>query len=303
MRPSAEARLGVGALLGLQLLTSVSGVALLGRTGPVIERIMDENVASTEAVEDMLAELGYRRGPTRFDAALLRARSNITEPDERRFIAVIDQERAAALAGDARARGALIGALRELGAVNRRSIARTERAATRLGLAGAWAMSLLGFFGFLMGLWTSRRVRTRLIAPISEVATVLSAVRAGDTLRRCAASGTSTEEHRLVDNLNWVLDRARASRAPAGDPVARACVVGLLERWGERPVLVVERTGVVAAANRVALQQLAGEDSVGAVARRVAAGDTPAGWSASPLGDDLVLVEGPAPTHALVSLP
>lgn len=209
MRAVSEARGGIGALLGLQLLTTVAAVALLGRLAPA------DLEATTEA--------------------------------------------------------------------------------GRLALAGAWAMAALGFVSFLAGLGLWRRVQRRVLAPILEVDAVLAAARAGDERRRCSKPWEPEAGGRLVENLNWALDRRVGTPdKPSEDAALRAVVVGLLDRTADRPALVVRADGGVTAANEVALAGLPEGATAGAVAEAVARGEAPTGWSVAPLGPGLWLATGPA---------
>ena len=78
MRLHREASIGIGAILALQILLSMLGIALLTRMGPAVEQILKENVFSGEAVEDMLAAVATTPAgeevPPHFVAALERAR-------------------------------------------------------------------------------------------------------------------------------------------------------------------------------------------------------------------------------------
>ncbi|MBN2797580.1 MAG: hypothetical protein JXX28_00375 [Deltaproteobacteria bacterium] len=295
MRPSAEARFGLIALVGLQLMTSLGGVALLGRMSPAVERILTENVYSTEAVEEMLFSLAAGEGdPEAFHAALERARSNITEVEEFDLIDIVEQKAALAVAGDGPAKVAAAQALRELGEVNRASMTRADREATQLGLAGAWAMSLLGVVAFLVSLVVWGRLQARLLAPVLEVDAVLSAVRAGDSHRRCAGVAVSLQGGRLLGNLNWLLDRRVVAPEAQEDPRLRAAVVGLVDRWTDRPVVLSDGAGALVAVNASGLELLRGAGGPAAIAAELAGDSPPEDWARSPLPGGLWLGEGPA---------
>lgn len=280
MRPASEARLGLTALLSLQLLTSVGGVVLLGRMAPAVERIIEENVYSTEAVEDMLGALASGAPAATFDEALARARGNITEAGEVELIGTIDGAWARARAGDAAARGELVEALHDLGRLNRASMVEADTIARNLGLAGAWAMALLGFLGFLVSLVVSRRVQDRLLVPFGEVDRVLAAARAGDQHRRCVPTGAPAAEQRVMENLDWLLDqRGARADAPTEDPLLRACLLALLDRESTRAQVLVGPQGAVVAVNSAALAAGSEPDQAPAViARRIAQGEPAEGW-------------------------
>jgi hypothetical protein len=287
MRPSVEARFQVWMLLGLQLVTSLAGVVLLGRMTPEVERILVENVYSTEAVEDMLVVLATDRSAPAFAEALARATSNITEEGEADLLKVVEAQASRALAGEAAAIEEVTSALSDLGHVNRDSMRRAEETASRLGLAGAWAMALLGFLGFLMSLAVVRRVESRLLAPILEVDAVLAAARHGDEYRRCAMVAASPEGGRLMENLNWLLDRRPGpALCPTEDAALREAVVGLVDRFTEAPAVIGDREGRVVAVNLLALDE--GVRPAG-VADDVARHGGSLGWRVSPLSEGVWL--------------
>lgn len=249
MRASDEARAAVGLLLVLQLLTSLGGVVLLGRMSPAVDRILTENVYSTEAVEQMLASVAQESGGAGFDPALARAKSNITEPEEHALLAHIEAIAPAALAGDPAARADVVASLRALGEVNRASMRRADAHATRLGLGGAWAMALLGFAGFL-GSWAVRqRIEARLLAPVMEVSEVLEAARAGDGFRRCLATGDS-DAARLKESVNWLLERRAPPPAASGrEAELRDALLSVLDSLSPGPSVLFDAAGQVVAAS------------------------------------------------------
>lgn len=296
MRPSSEARFGVGILLALQLATSAAGVVLLGRMSPAVDRILRENVYSTQAVEEMLAILALDGEADAFRSALDRARGNVTEPEEVTLLDALDAEAEAAVGGGA-AREAAVQHLVELGEINRQSMRRADAGAQSLGLAGAWAMTLLGFASFLANLLVFRRIKLRLLRPILEVDGVLAAARSGDPLRRCALDSTSAEGGRLMANLNWLLDRRTApgqSVATGGDEEIRAQVLRtLLDGETERVLLVVGAEGRVIALNQLALQLGQGPTAWSPTARAIASGQVPEGWVITEVDPGAWVADGP----------
>ncbi len=276
MRPSMEARVGVWLLLGVQLLTSLGGVVLLGRMSPAVEQILTENVYSTEAVEEMLEVLATTDDPAQFERAFTRARGNITEAAEVPLLAEIEAGAPSALRGDADATAAVARALRALGAVNRDSMTRANANAERLGLAGAWAMALLGFLGFLVSLIVRRRIEARLLAPILEVDAVLEACRGGDEYRRCHASQDEAG-NRLMSNLNWLLDRREGvPDVPTEDLALRAALVTLLDDLVAAPCVLLDAHGAVVAVNQAALDDAVRPSELAAA---VAHHALPEGWA------------------------
>lgn len=286
MRQTQETRAGLWALLLLQLGTSMTAIVLLGRMGPAIERIIDDNVYSTLAVEDMLAALAHGQAHDAFLDAYGRARSNVTEADEVPLLDTIERWDQAALEGDPAAQAEILEALQGLAEVNRRSIIRADQAASRLSLAGAWAMAILGLVGFLVSMGVWRRIDLRVLQPLQEVATVVGAVRRGDRHRRCLApiEGTSGG---LAHDVNWLLDhRAAPVPAPADDPTVRRALIAVLDHCIDTPVVVGTSDGAVVTANAAAL---AASVPTRSLARSVARDEAVEGWTVEPLGTDLWL--------------
>ncbi len=213
MRLRTEVTLGIGGILVVQVLLAFLAIALLARMGPAIEHILEENVYSEEAVEEMLALLadppeitGDSQVPPAFDHALQRAVENVTEAEERPLLKRIRSGYVAAFEGDRSVRSDVVSALRELGHVNRRSMARADDQAKRLGTAGAWATVLLGTIAFALGIVVSRRLRHRLQEPVERIRATIREARTGNIQIRCPSEGPA-ELREIADHLNWLLDR------------------------------------------------------------------------------------------------
>ncbi len=211
MRITKEIRLWFIALVAVQAIMALGVIQLLNRMSPAIEHILQENVYSIEAVEEMLVVLASGHGAEaeqrqRFAAALERARGNITEPDEVEVIARITAVYDAAIDHNQAARYELVALVQRLGEINRRSMDRADAHARRLGTAGAWAVVLLGTASFLLCLLAIRRLRVRFLTPLEEMYSVLLAVRAGERLRRCFLSHAGLEFSEMSGILNRLLD-------------------------------------------------------------------------------------------------
>lgn len=291
MDATRQTRWGLWALVSLQLLTCATAIVLLGRMGPAIGHILEENVYSTAAVEDMLAALARpAEGPApvgglpgatpaeAFSAALERAEGNITEDAERPLVAVLAEQGPLALDGVPLAEAAVVGALLELGAVNRASMVTADAAAQRLGLAGAWAMAIMGLLGFLASAGVWRRTEALLLAPTRELGRVLQEVRGGAVHRRCTEPAPGSPGA----DLNWLLDRHAHAPRPTEDPALRQALVGLLDAVYACPAVVGNADGSVISANVHALEAQVGTR---ALAVAVAAGTPPEGWRVRALPD------------------
>jgi hypothetical protein len=125
-----------------------------------------------------------------------------------------------------------------------------------------------------------------------EVDAVLAAARDGDVHRRCAAAAEPDAGARLMDNLNWLLDRHLRSQ-PGGveDAVLRAAVLALMRDRAARAVLLGAGEAVLGATEG-ALRALAGAGGPAGLASAVGRGEAPPGWRVRDLGADLRLVVG-----------
>jgi len=212
---------GIIVLVGLQIVTAFGAIGLLGRMSPAIEQILDENVASNEAAEEMLAvlALGPEEGGTRerFAIELERARSNITEPGEVPVIDAIEDASGRLFDGDAIARRTVVGGLIDLVHINRAAMRQTQHEAQRLGVAGAWAAVVLALLGFAASVLVLRRATAAVLDPLAELEQTLDAFRQGNPFRRCRGTGASEEMRRVLDTVNELLDEAhRHGRAWPG---------------------------------------------------------------------------------------
>jgi hypothetical protein len=279
MSPSYEARLGIRLLLALQLLTSLAAVLLLARMTPAVGRILRENVFSTEAVESMLGGL-VQGDDTKLRLGLERARGNITEPAETEILDTIDRLTPAARTGDPGARAGIVQALHSLGDVNRRSMDRADQAATRLGRAGAWAVAMLGFVGFLGSLAVTRRLEQQLLEPLRELDHAVRSVREGDRFRRVGAAGE--EPWPLVENINWLLAQ-RSTRRPERDAEAHRALGGLLDAFVPGKAVLLGEHGQVLAATAALLE-------AGMRPTDLAKDEVPDGFTRTELSSGLTLV-------------
>jgi hypothetical protein len=267
LRTTRRLVLSIAALLGIQLLTAFGAVVLLGRMSPAIEKIMLENVASAEAVEQMALALGEPEidaaARQRFFEALARAKGNVTESEEQPAIATLERVAPAAVAGEAVERREALAALATLGDVNRKAMHQADAAAAQLGTAGAWAAVFLGLLGLIASGVTIHRLELRVLAPLAEITRTVMAHRLGDRRRRCATALARGELELVMTTLNELFDyRERAAGASRpGQPTIddHALVIELLDERSE-PALVVGGGGAVLRANRLALELLSGQD-------------------------------------------
>lgn len=221
METRREILLSVGGLVLLNLLLAFGAIGLFVRMGPAIERILQENVTSIVAAEEILAAVAAAGGEAldpaarkRVRAAVERASRNVTEAQERPVLRRLGEQLPGALAGHAPARTRVVEELRSLIRINRQAMGRVDARARRLGAAGAWAAVLVGLLSFLLSLVVVARLQRRLVGPLSELFEVITASQGGDRLRRCSPGDAPREVVQVARAVNRLLDE-RLSR---GDP-------------------------------------------------------------------------------------
>ncbi len=285
MQLTRATRVAFTALLLVNLASAAAAIGLLGRMRPAIERIIERNIYSLEAVEGMLVVLAQPEGPTEankraLETALVRAERNITGDDERPLIALLRSRSGPALSGDIAARRESLKALQELAEVNRKDIEQADQSAKRLGTAGAWAVSFLALLGLGSGLIGLRRFDRRVLAPLEELHSVLTDHGGGQRLRRCGAIGQASKElHESMVSLNQLLDsraeesvRRIAVTREAGAGGERQTLLAVLDLIPE-PTWLVDDAGAILAANRPALDRVAQDPALARTVKAMAEGD------------------------------
>ncbi len=264
MQLRREFFLGVGTLVGLNILLAFGAIGLFTRMGPAIERILEENVVSSEAAEEMLSVLiEAARGPVgdesrrRFEAGLELAMANITEEDEKPVLSRIQESHAAALSGEAEAIARVVQSVQRLAAINRLAMSDADRRAQQLGAAGAWAAVFIALGSFLLSAIVIASLERRVVAPLVELHAVLEVARVGDGHRRCRMAKGPIEVQRVLTAVNTILERLFLgpdndvrSRVESRAKIERHALVHLLEERQEATVLIDEEGEILAANNQ-----------------------------------------------------
>lgn len=210
---------GISLLVAIQLATAFAAIGLLTRMSPAVQEILAENVYSNEAAEEMVSSLGLALAEENgdheaaFQAAIHRARENVTEPEEVPVIDRIDQAGQQFFAGDRTALSVAVENARHLIGINRAAMQRANEDAQRMGTAGAWAAVALSLVGFLVSVVVVRRTIQGIVEPIEELEAALAAFRAGDPYRRCQGRAASEEMRHVLRGVNTLLDRATRMEA------------------------------------------------------------------------------------------
>jgi nitrogen fixation/metabolism regulation signal transduction histidine kinase len=269
MELQRELLLTIGALVLLHILLAFGVIGLFVRMGPAIERILQENVYSIGAAEQMLVALAESGDAAvsaerrrRIEDALQRAKNNVTEAEEVPVLHAIAQHFEAVIAGERDAKVETVREISRLISINRDAMEKVGAEAQRLGIAGAWAAVFVGFLSFAVSLVVANRLRRRFVMPLIELHEVFDTVRRGERYRRCRMREAPMEVMQVMQSVNMLLDECVQDSAdmPAVEQATpeRTALVALLERQ-PGGALIVDRKGQVVRANSSALETLAGE--------------------------------------------
>jgi len=297
VRVRRQISLTLGAVLGMQLLTSFAAIGLLSRMGPAIEQILEINGESIAAVDEMLLVLAEAEGGpvgsfgrARYEQALDRVDAAIDTPNERPAIERLRVDSPDALEGERAARVRVLAALERVGKGNVAAMQAQDADAKALGVAGAWAAAALGLVGLALGVAARRRIARDIEVPLAEIDAALNASRGGDPHRRAGTrADRPLELARIAQGVNDLLDRRqpeatrRALRIATGD---RGVLLHLLDR-DPHPIVVVDTSGALLAANQAANELLSEEDAqrTRAALLNVPAGGRPDGWTLEKVGN------------------
>lgn len=227
-----ELLLTIGALVVLNLILAFGAIGLLVRMGPAIERILDENVYSIVAAEEMLSELAEAGGDplspearSRVALALANARNNQTEVDEGPVLDQLAIDLPTAMQGDREGRRKTVASIRRLIQVNRDAMHEVDAEASRIGTAGAWAAVFIGQMSFALSIFVVVRLQRRFVKPLVDLHQVLESAGAGERHRRCRDPDAPREVVQVTHAVNRLLDErlcwTRATRGEREGPVSK----------------------------------------------------------------------------------
>lgn len=267
MRAAGEIRAGIGSLVAVQIFVALATIGLLVRMAPAIAHILEEDVSSTAAVEEMYASFALRdcglsipEAEARFEQAADQAYLHAAAPDEVALINSLEPAWRRAMAGDCDSRDRVAVTLDRIADLNRAQMYKADHQARQLGAAGAWAAAILGLVTFATSAVIIRQFTQRVAIPLSEIEAVLLSASQGDPYRRCRRIDGPAEYSVIAARLNQLLDRRLASHEDEDPQIRandRALLQHLLDRIGE-PCVAVDRSGAVIAANDQAMDVLAG---------------------------------------------
>lgn len=223
-----ELLFAVGVLVVLNLAFAFGAIGLFMRMGPAIERILQENVYTIVAAEEMLSELAMANEPgplsdvrkETISQALAKAEQNVTEGEERPVLDALRKTWVEVAKGDGDARAVFVAHLQSLILINRDAMVRVDDSAKRLGKAGAWSAVFIGFSTFLLSLFVLARLQRRFVRPLLELHEVLREAEEGKRLRRCQSVVDAPREVlHVTQAINRLLDeRVKSSSLLGGGP-------------------------------------------------------------------------------------
>lgn len=253
-----------GMLMLFHMVLAFGSIALFMRMGPAIEKILAENVYSIEAAQEMLllmAQEEEQPDVDQFHQWLIRAKNNITVPEEEPVLRRIEQAAQNFENMDESARTMLLNDIEELIAINQNAMQKADTQARDLGIAGAWAAVWIAVLAFALGWLSMRRLYRRVIAPIEELHDVLVGVGQGDLQRRCTTTEAPADVRRTLSHVNIILDALqdailhRRGSSYSLQPIARQALTRFLDER-PRPCAIVDSHGEVIAASAKLLQKL-----------------------------------------------
>jgi len=215
MKIAQSVRMGAWLLIGLNLLMALGSIWIFMRMAPAIEVIIERNVVSLEACEEMLASLAMISRDdyanqilqTTFLRAFLRAQNNITEKEEPAALESIKATHAKAFLGNKAAHQETVAAIVLLGKINREAMIVEDRRARQFGNAGAWGVVFMSVSVFFAGMLLKRTLSRNLVVPLEEIHKVITAVRTGDTMRRCTGPDLPGDVKLVYSGINELLDQ------------------------------------------------------------------------------------------------
>ncbi len=218
MKTAPSVQIGIRVLIFLNMMMAFASIWVFMRMAPAIEEINLRNERSLESCEKMLmilAILPFRQVPALeldFDKAYRDACNNITEKGETEELRKIGRVYKDALAGNVAAREQTISSIYGLARINRNAMLSAAEQAKKLGYSGAWGVVFMAVMIFSAGILFIRRLKTRLLDPLTEIREVLSARKAGDVFRRCPSSCGAADIRCIYEGVNALLDGSESRK-------------------------------------------------------------------------------------------
>jgi len=215
MKISQSVAIGAWFIIGLNLLMGFGSIWIFMRMAPAIEVIIDRNVVSLQACEEMQSaltmisedKLNNSKLKQNFINALHRAENNITEQEEPAACELIHTYFLSAFEGNIMAREKTNSAIILLGKINRQAMIKADRRAQQFGYAGAWGVVFMSICVFIAGMTFKRKISKHIVNPLKEIHLVILAHKHGDHMRRCTGSDLSKDVRGIFNNMNEFFDQ------------------------------------------------------------------------------------------------
>jgi hypothetical protein len=203
-------------LIALQLAMAFASIWVFSRMSPAIETILEKNLRTLIACEEMLAALvnaAQNSDPAmderlRFQSALQEAMDNITEDGESTLLAEIEATYGSYFDPFPPSPEPLVATIQALSKLNQQAMMTADHRAKKVGQAGAWGIVFMAAAVFALSLLFLRRVHRLLLIPVEEWSLVIREYLKGDRFRRCEEQALHPHISALQRDLNTLLDEA-----------------------------------------------------------------------------------------------
>ena len=200
-------------LITMNLVVSFCTIWLFIRILPAIDLIVQNNISSIEAAENMLTTLSVieNEGTTKrdlqaFKIALNDAKNNITNEDEKIALGIINRSYRKAFENDISSRKELRFAIDYLFQINRDELSRLKQEASQISMAGAWGLVFMSLFMFFITLWFLRKLDKKLLVPTNEIYDVIKCYKNNEKFRRCKGTNLNRDIKFIFNGVNDLLD-------------------------------------------------------------------------------------------------
>lgn len=215
MRLAQNVKLGAWFLIALNLVIAFGSIWIFMRMAPAIEIIIEQNIKSLHACEEMLSTLVLVNQSEKddkyfkdiFATALEQASQNITEKEEPTAIKAIRESYEQAFEENSEGIKKTVAAILVLSKINREAMVRADLKAKQFGNAGAWGIMIMASSVFLVGMLFMRGLKKSLLKPLEEIHSVTQAAKTGDNIRRCTGPDAPQDIKALYGAINDLLDK------------------------------------------------------------------------------------------------
>lgn len=271
MTLATEVAVAVRVLRIAVVLLAVGAVGLFGRMSPAIERILDQNVVTLVACEDMLAALALTEDDGKPAPSVVQTfEKALSQAIEARSLSVEDPlldrlgDHWRDLLEGTGDRQTLVTSIRALSKANRQAMREADDEANRLGAAGGWAVVVVCLVIVIASYIFAGRLDHRMVQPLLAVEDAVRSSESGDGYRRCAERG-APEIRAIAKGLNQLMDQAASWRSPgpAASPARDRALLSYLLDGREGAWAALDPRREVVIANAEGRSRLSGSTELG----------------------------------------